>query len=366
MTKSKKKTVVEYLFTKEFVDPLLKIINGPSDGEDKMNWKAIHDYFDKETLNHLNNLDKSNLKPIETFGYEVSFVLAWNAWLADDFKEGYQGEWQRSTLCDGIRSTLSDILIFASVLAKKKKIKYQDIFENQKDVNFFKIDHGRCQKTDAFISLRYDKEGIFQTKLVDRKFEVITENCAFENSLYEVEVEFTSGNLIIMDWFRFDDNLFNQIVKDENFSINSSKGRVDQITHYAEKHNFISVNVGNSSPSIFKRKNTLMFGRNNDVEDSEEDKSYVGFVCTDLWNASIIDEDQLKAHLAETGISKKEINAHIRELKKGWTCNQVKVEPGKYKAIFCGDYEDFDDKFREEFSPRIAKKYNLYFILKKV
>lgn len=190
-------------------------------------------------------------------------------------------------------------------------------------------------------------------------------NCLDKN-ITELKVNFPTGELLIADWFRIPE--FTETVEykgedkySQERSINYATGRVKSTTDYAEKFNFISVSVGNSSPRIFKQKNTLVFGRG--TYDEEKDceiapKKFVekGYVCTDLWAVTIIDKQTLIEILSK---AKGEDSTEMVEnyLETEFDGNTIKVQPGEYVLKFHGNYYEFDQYLNDDNAPKDVEKF---------
>ena len=134
-----------------------------------------------------------------------------------------------------------------------------------------------------------------------------------------VSVTFPTGEVLVSDWFRYD--TFNETVDDAiryklGYSLNYPTGRTNVVKHYANVHNFISVHVGNSCPNVYQLdENTLIIGHT--VEDSNLNS--IATVCTDLWNATLIDKQTLVGIVGECKTNKYE---------------SITVKAGKWQCMF--------------------------------
>lgn len=150
-----------------------------------------------------------------------------------------------------------------------------------------------------------------------------------------VTIPAPSGRMLIADWFRFDDNLFTELVdaRNLNFKINTSFGCRQQTEHYAREHGFLSVSVGNSSPGVFRRKDHDLLGSSNGELPSAVTGKQVASVCTDLWWATIIDEEVLRNKVcARLGVSAGQA-AFDRFIAEG-SFEVFSVAPGTLHAYF--------------------------------
>lgn len=205
----------------------------------------------------------------------------------------------------------------------------------------------------------------------------IPESCLEEKAV-EVTVNFPTGELVYADWFKIPQ--FTNIVEyngkdkyNDDKSLNYVKGRIFTTKHYAEKHNFICISVGNSSPEIYQYNNQIIVGEvpyyEESDDDEEDEKNYieymdkkegkiggyekVGKVCTDFWGVSIIDKQVLIDIIAQTeGDAAVEIvNAYTKGNR-----HTLKVEPGQYTFAFHGDYNNANDYMNNDILPKDLDK----------
>ena len=170
----------------------------------------------------------------------------------------------------------------------------------------------------------------------------------------EIKVEFRTSEILIADWFRIPE--FTKAVNtegDERLSINSSAGCVEATRRYIDKHGFISVSVGNTSPRVLSFDGTLIFGNvSEDIEDdagsiSSPGVTELGSTCTDLWWVTIIERERLTEIIAaETGRAEAEqkVAEYLAEDHYGLTV--LNIEPGNHYLYFKGRTRDFADEFR--------------------
>lgn len=153
---------------------------------------------------------------------------------------------------------------------------------------------------------------------------------------------------------------------ERGFDINSAKGRVESSLDYA-KYNFAHVHLTNGYVGVYQVNGNLYIGDGPDREDQKKGKIFKGSICTDLWAGSVIDESTFIDILVSKGMTKANALKELKEQKKIWTNISVKVKPGKYKLSFCGDYEEFNKKFRKKNkSLKLASKYKPYFPLERI
>jgi hypothetical protein len=136
-----------------------------------------------------------------------------------------------------------------------------------------------------------------------------------------------SGRILLCDWPRIDE--FTQAVTENHHadSVNLAHGRIGATRRYAEEFGFMSVSVGNTSPSILARDSHFCIAQL--AEDGAAEGAVAGCVCTDLWWATAIDFDTLCSIVARaTGAPEahKIVLAHIAE--RGADMVEIRVEPG--------------------------------------
>lgn len=194
-----------------------------------------------------------------------------------------------------------------------------------------------------------------------------------------VEIEFKTGNLVAMDWFRDSANAFNDWTDAQGAadlpSINSRDGIIKSTEFYANL-GIVHVFVGNSSPNVYAGEGLIAVGNNwceytadgrerysdcdDDGNESEEAEAAYehaqenppagmtdeGSVCTDLWWVTIIERERLVEILVE------QLGEDRRAEAEAFANDQfdvnMQVEPGKYTLHFDGHpssfYKLLDDK----------------------
>lgn len=173
-----------------------------------------------------------------------------------------------------------------------------------------------------------------------------------EDKLYEVKVEFKTGELLIADWFRIKE--FTKKVKYNpdytNVSINFALGRLKSTQHAAEL-GFVTVHVGNTCPNILQKDEDFIFGHfeydHNESEEPAKIDEYQekGMVCTDLWNVTVIDKYRLIEIVSDsTGTEKAQeiVEEYIKENIDNMDI--VHVQPGEYTITFAPKKELFSSK----------------------
>lgn len=159
-----------------------------------------------------------------------------------------------------------------------------------------------------------------------------------EEKLHEVKVEFKTGELLIADWFRIPE-FTKQVEYDPDYTkvgINSDLGQI-RSTEHAANLGFVTVHVGNSSPTIFQQGDSFIFGREDEESELETLHNYQekGYICTDLWNVTIIDKSKLIEIVAnKIGHDKAVESVENYLIENKDNINFINVEPGDYTIGF--------------------------------
>lgn len=125
------------------------------------------------------------------------------------------------------------------------------------------------------------------------------------NTKFNFNFKCRSGKIVIANSLR-EIPLYSENEPKEYISINEKFGMMTMMRHW-EKHNFLYMQCGNNSPTIFQNENgEVLLGNNsedcecdadpcecksNPLFDHYEDK---GYVCTDLWAVNIVDYEDFK------------------------------------------------------------------------
>ena len=301
-------------------------------------------------------------------GHRTSFSHAWNQ-LVDKKKKN---DWNYITGMFNnfiVRQTMhyDESAITDDVVTKK----YEETTKYITDGNFrrFALSNDGCSCVDCAQKFHITMENwkpsfnIF-AKLENGKADmskfVKPESCLPEG-VVELNVNFPTGELLLQDWFKIPE--FNAIVEykglDEHSqerSINYAKGRIISTTEYAEKFNFISISVGNSSPTIYQNNDDIILGHvNGDLEDPDEGKyKDKGYVCTDYWGVTIIDKQTLIDIISTTeGDKAKNI---VEDYLKTESVQTINVTPGEYNFKFHGNYHEFNKMLDDKELPKDIQK----------
>lgn len=210
------------------------------------------------------------------------------------------------------------------------------------------IDHSilsldRCQmcgEYDYYLSFNEFKPFLALYFEEERDFNPTHNECSFKGEDYQFIIDCPSGELLCTDWVRMKGDVFTHIVEvPENeqynkYSVNIALGRKLSTQWYADKHNFISVNVGNCSPKVYtyktKHKEVLKCGKTKTNKSKFKEEAYI---CTDYWGATIIDKQTLKEIF--TKHHPNQVEELMTESLDSVNNNGfvVKVTPGKYNVI---------------------------------
>jgi hypothetical protein len=200
------------------------------------------------------------------------------------------------------------------------------------------------------------------------KSRLIAPEPCIDKNILEVPIVFEKGELLISDWFRIPE--FTETFNND-FSINSIKGRIESTQHHLEVGNVLHVVLGNCSPRIYKKGNTLVFGR----EDEDIDAPRNGFVekgsvCTDLWATTIVEKTQLINIVAEKLFKDNnnqgnkddymvDANQKVEDYlsKNKFNITKISVKPGQYTLKFHGNYNQFSKKLENEEIPENMRTF---------
>lgn len=129
-------------------------------------------------------------------------------------------------------------------------------------------------------------------------------DCAAEE--FKWTVKFPSGKVIVCDWpilFRENYKKIRELYNDDS-DINFILGSRERDTyHGSHRFSMMSTYVGNTCPSyvIGPNRDEITFGSFWDEDGVSETVETDGSVCTDLWNATMIDQEIHDAVIAHIG-----------------------------------------------------------------
>lgn len=224
------------------------------------------------------------------------------------------------------------------------------------------FDSQDCQNCSKYLSLKF-----INWQPILKANDKSTDLKCIKKEITKKEFTINSNELLIADWFRIDE-FTSQVKYNEDRlspSINTYNGRVLSTLH-SIANGFISIHVDNTCPSIFTKNNNIYGVEFCDIEEDEEiikesDFKYQGYVCTDLWNVTMIEKSVLidiikrKNPNAEK-IVEDYISENFDDIVK------LEVIPGKYEIEFHGDH----DKFHKEKNINLEFEGNMIFSLNKI
>lgn len=216
----------------------------------------------------------------------------------------------------------------------------------------------RCSQCGKLI----DFKNLFQK---NQHLASAVDECSFQSNIHTLEINIPSGVLVANDWFRDKNNILTNLTDVNNSQYGKrmlAKGYSDlkyiegNIQEFAQvvagvECGLVTVFTGNTSPHIYQNGNSLIICEKIDFsnydydEDSETEEEFekrvvefqkslqdsgwqdVGYVCTDLWRASLIDYDVLKDHFLKH-YDEDSVDDMMSKYQK------INVEPGKYKITF--------------------------------
>jgi hypothetical protein len=355
----------------DYSDPLLKAYNDASNKvEEKHLTKPLMQFFKAK-------LKAAEFKPVpNSQGRLTRFIQYWNGLVTGEGLKDYEKKWAMENM-EGMFSKMSlqrDIWDLTYYADDTPLPDVQAIYEkftalmNAGNLPYHSIDQGMsCGKTGEYIAVDIQGWVPILGTVKTGGFKPVEPITVAETNK-TTTVNFPTGDLVAMDWFRDSadgfTNYFNAKGDGDLPSVNSEAG-VCKSTEFYAALGMAHVFVGNSSPNIFTRKkdsmivagsnwreyNADMSARYSDDEDDEgEDYDTAtnsspkgmkdqGTVCTDLWWVSIIDRQTLTELLVEQlGEDSRE---EIKEFVSSEFDVNIKVKPGKYTLHYNGHPSSF-------------------------
>ena len=157
------------------------------------------------------------------------------------------------------------------------------------------------------------------------------------NRQFSVEIDFPTGVVVFADWpDHFEDLEESGLLASDHGSVNYLKGQRQATENFALNH-ILHHSVGNTCPRWYYNAATQCLQIGSDGYDEETDESRVpegfeeqGYFCTDLWWATMVDEQHYKAMLAQSGVTQ------IEESKN----ERATIAPGRYRFTCYGRIGD--------------------------
>lgn len=158
---------------------------------------------------------------------------------------------------------------------------------------------------------------------------------------YSFEVSFPTGRLICRDALPYLDEV---LIERQTHTLNSQIGIKERTLAYAKQH-VCQVFVGNSSPHLFKKEDTLIIGHSKNNEDDPcacgqegcgceyeeyppiENAIKLTTIWTDFWWTTLVDES-----ICQNLLTKASGGAQARECLKDITPLSMLIKPGVYQV----------------------------------
>lgn len=245
---------------------------------------------------------------------------------------------------------------------------YQPLVDqfNKGEFEYFQVNgDDTCSLTENTVSYRIQGWS-FQPQVFDLKNRDMVDFLPPEPPSVKVnKIDLETGHLLMADWFRI--KAFTEATKEDDYnvpSINSIYGMDLEQRRLAEKFNFFSIHVGNSCPTLHERDGVVFAGRVDEDTDKfgrmNDKYARVGWVCTDLWNVTIIDKAQLIKIIAEKeGDKASEI---VEDYIKNNDVVEFHVEPGEYYSYSSGDRHGYGEMMGE-YDIDLSDFEDIYFVL---
>lgn len=298
--------------------------------------------------------------------------LGWlNAWQRVAERQPLEA-WDVSTLGRLLQGAMgSSLLAFFGDQAVDVDAKHQELQSLMAEGSFewfwFRSE-GACSKTGLRVLVETKGWAPFLGTLdpSSRGFAPLADTQIPRSKVEHVVVPVPSGELWINDMFRTPSFIAAFKQATENLpSINEEPGCVARTQALVEQLGLASVFVGNTSPRVVLDRGRLLFGHLDDGEDGDDDEpmplegateqQLLGYVCTDLWWASMIDKELLLDVMARHQPREQaELELKAWEDEGFHSLVKVQVPPGTYHLYFSGDPDVFEEKFPEQYADEVG------------
>ncbi|WP_375263990.1 hypothetical protein [Palleronia sp.] len=261
--------------------------------------------------------------------HTVVFDAAWQLREKEASEEGKRGKSLESLRTGEIRATLEalpDTLVGALDGTWKAWRTVHDV-------------HCNITGERLKVDLR-DWEPVLMRFDMDTRNYVEAEAIGARKPLRHMEMDLPTGELLIADWFRipgFNEGL-EQLTKRREFNINADDGADQQTQAYLERAGFVSITVGNTSPTIYRDGEMMRLGwfdedslYDEDGEKTREGPEEIGSTCTDLWWVTMADKQVITDLLmrSEKYADRDAAGAAIDAYVEGtYGATRLQVEPG--------------------------------------
>lgn len=239
----------------------------------------------------------------------LPFVDAWNRMVNLE----KPGPWDDGLLFENYGTSLS--------VLEGKMASYGEFVTAAEQAGPFTFSAGDCMVTGErmFVAMKGWKPLLGSLKPVDgkRSFVPLMQDAALP-SVKHIEIPVPSGQLLIADWFRIP--AFNEVVKANEGhpslpSVNTVAGQQITSEAYAKRHGFISVCVGNTSPSVVASGPGQFCIASTEDDILPASVKNLGSVCTDLWWVTVIDRKVL-TDIVASKIGQKAAEAQVEQYLK--------------------------------------------------
>lgn len=343
---------------------LAAIDNGGSDADRRERTRAFREDLVQPVLSDIlvEMADRGELPPIENAeGHQIRLVTGWNALVngnrekLDDLYRTPQeivSEYLVETFC------IMPIVRAGRVGDLKPEdpqALYSEMLQGiasgtHDDLRFGMTNSLYCGTDDDRYFPRFRDWRMQLEHIVDRHFEPI-QPLSFE-PINHVTVRFETSDIVVADWFRVDGFRDTFDIDDAAApSINSAMGR-EYKTQQMAKLGMIHVCVGNTSPSILLKDNTVVAAYvDEDRVDSDVRTEIAPFIdagscVTDLWAVSMIPVERMVTAISEkTGRAADAVRDEIEAYIADHSVTRLKLEAGTYHLYFSGAHESLADVF---------------------
>lgn len=199
----------------------------------------------------------------------------------------------------------------------------------------------QCNITGAQLKIEMrDWEPVLLRFDMEKRNYVEAEAIGARKPLRHMEMNLPTGELIIADWFRIEgfNEAMDSLTERWGFDINSDDGADKQTQAYLESAGFVSITVGNTSPTIYRDGEMMRLGwldedilYDDDGEKVKDCPEEIGTTCTDLWWVTMADKQVITDVLMRSGqyadrdAAGAAVDAYVEET---FGATRIQLEPG--------------------------------------
>lgn len=240
--------------------------------------------------------DHGSLAPIDfTEGRGHRWANCWNRFVTGTDEQG----WDKLTICRSISKSFTWRVRDGQSIESGYAERVEPIDAGRLEWWEIADAYSECDATGQLLHLQIETGWKPRLGTVDRQghestFKPLTGGLP-PPCVFSLEIPAPTGEMIVADWFRLEDNLFTKIVKDSDggSSVNTSYGAARATERYAKEFGFMSVFVGSTSPSIVVRGDHVLIASLDEDLNVKVKGEILGSVCTDLWWVTMIDRQVL-------------------------------------------------------------------------